>query len=1212
MKVFDGFTNMYPVTKTLRFELVPQRGTKEAMEAEIAKDERRAQFYKEVKRILNDYHRNFINETLENWEISNLKEFYDAFLQKKGKIEKQVEDQIQKEIETQKEKMKKQITARFKESERWKTLFSKEVITNDLMNFVIEDSDKKYVEEFVRFTTYFSGFNENKENMYGDKKGSILHRLIEENLIDFAENIRSMGEVKKKIGKDEYEELNGICQKLLMTDIDDIFSIDYYSKCLTQNGITLYNSVLGGKTNEKGEKIQGINEYINLYNQKNTKKLPLFRMLYKQILSPIESLSFIDAMIINDEEVVDVITKIWNKIVEELTNKTNIEKLFLYVLDSDKEKLFLKYDVISDFSNKICGNWSFFIEAIEKDYDEKYLKGKSITDKYLEKKEKEIKKNKQYSFSYIEQCINKHFNQNIDIAKYIVDTVIGENGLFQGIFTTYSSISSLLQEENPIIKDNKNNVALIKTFLDSLKDLESFVRKVKIEDEIEKDSLFYSGISNIYKELCLINAPYNMVRNYVTKKPYSDEKVKMNFDCSTFLAGWDVSKEKDNLAVMLEKDNKYYLAVLRDKRVFDECNYVAGKTNYKKMYYKLIPGSNKQIPRIVFANSNKELFAPSKRILDIYERKTFMKGDKFVKEDLWELVDFYKHCLQVYPGWVDFNYEFSPTNTYESINNFYNEVDAQSYKTDFKEWSSDYIDSLVDDGKIYLFQLYNKDFSTYSTGKKNLYTLYWNAVFNQNNDINDIKYKLNGQAEMFYRKASILDNAKVVHYEGETKKNKNPRNDKEGLVFPHEITKDKRYTVDKFHFHVSITANPFSDNKLTLNDAVRNVLRKNEGVNIIGIDRGERNLVYYTIVNRKGEILKQESLNVINNMDYNNLLSERAKESEKAKRNWEEIGGIKNIKSGYLSLVVHELAKIMIENNAILVLENLNIGFVRGRQKIEKQIYQSFENALIKKLNYLVFKDCKANEVGGIYNALQLTNKTSSFGNNAIQEGFLFYVNAWNTSKIDPISGFVNFFKTKYVSVEKSKEFFSKFDSISFENDLFKFKFNYNQFNEKACGKLDWEIYSYGNRIKNYRDEKGFFRPEHYNLTQRLQRIFEKNNINYLLNLKEQIVSMNTKDFFVELLDVFSMIVKMRNSDGNQDYIISPVMCNGKFYDSRKTNEKYPKDADANGAYNIARKGLIILDRIDNSSAGDKIALNISNTEWLQYVQSNGKSNTDF
>ena len=75
--------------------------------------------------------------------------------------------------------------------------------------------------------------------------------------------------------------------------------------------------------------------------------------------------------------------------------------------------------------------------------------------------------------------------------------------------------------------------------------------------------------------------------------------------------------------------------------------------------------------------------------------------------------------------------------------------------------------------------------------------------------------------------------------------------------------------------------------------------------------------------------------------------------------------------------VTIELSKMMVEHNAIVVMEDLNFGFKRGRFAVERQIYQKFENMLIEKLNYLVFKDKKVTEHGGVLNAYQLTNKSS-------------------------------------------------------------------------------------------------------------------------------------------------------------------------------------------------------------------------------------------
>jgi CRISPR-associated protein Cpf1 len=80
----------------------------------------------------------------------------------------------------------------------------------------------------------------------------------------------------------------------------------------------------------------------------------------------------------------------------------------------------------------------------------------------------------------------------------------------------------------------------------------------------------------------------------------------------------------------------------------------------------------------------------------------------------------------------------------------------------------------------------------------------------------------------------------------------------------------------------------------------------------------------------------------------------------------------------------------------------------------------------------------------------------------------------------------------------------------------------------------------------------------------------------------------------------------MKNSIINSeiDYIISPVANeNGGFFDSRFDNSNLPKNADANAAYNTARKGLMLLEKIRDSEIGKKVDMKITNTEWLNFVQ---------
>ena len=447
--------------------------------------------------------------------------------------------------------------------------------------------------------------------------------------------------------------------------------------------------------------------------------------------------------------------------------------------------------------------------------------------------------------------------------------------------------------------------------------------------------------------------------------------------------------------------------------------------------------------------------------------------------------------------------------------------------------------------------------------------------------------------------------------------NKNVQNSKNASTFDYDIVKDRRYTVDKFQFHVPITINFKSVGRPNVNEYVMDIIRNNGIEHIIGIDRGERHLLYLSLIDLKGNIVKQMTLNDIKqneespfSTNYKDLLVEREGNRTEARRNWKKIENIKDLKVGYLSQVVHVIAQMMVEYKAIVVLEDLNMGFMRGRQKIERSVYEQFEHMLIDKLNFYVDKKKDVNSPGGLLHGLQLANKFESFAKLGKQSGCLFYIPAWNTSKIDPVTGFVNMLDTRYENIDSSRIFFLKFDSIRYnqEKDWFEFAFDYNNFHNKLDGtKTKWILCTYGTRIRTFRnpDKLNQWDNEEVVLTDEFKKVFVNAGINIHGNLKEAICSLAKREHLESLMHLMKLLLQLRNSKTNSevDYMLSPVAENGVFYDSRSSNGNLPIDADANGAYNIARKGLWVLRQIQDSKPGDKLNLALSNKEWLRFVQ---------
>ena len=429
-----------------------------------------------------------------------------------------------------------------------------------------------------------------------------------------------------------------------------------------------------------------------------------------------------------------------------------------------------------------------------------------------------------------------------------------------------------------------------------------------------------------------------------------------------------------------------------------------------------------------------------------------------------------------------------------------------------------------------------------------------------------------------------------------------------------------------------ITLNFKNQGLVNINELVNSKIKTTNEIYSIGIDRGERNLLYVCVVNSKGEIVHQQSLNEIINeyngitfkTDYHKLLDNKEDKRDKARKNWTTIENIKELKEGYLSQVIHKIVELTEKYNAIIVIEDLNMGFKNSRVKVEKQVYQKFESMLINKLNYLVFKEKEENEPGGLYKAYQLTNKFDSFKKLGKQTGILFYIPAWCTSKIDPVTGFVNLFNTKYENLNKAIDFVKNFEEIRFNGDENYFEFivdDYSKFTDRLSeSKKDWVICSNSDRILTYRnpDKNNEWDSKTVILTDGFKNLFEKYNIS-LKNIKSDIIEKadakffngtKEKDGFIGFMHLFKLVVQMRNSNSktSEDYIISPVKNkNNEFYDSRICSNKLPKDADANGAYNIARKGLMLIEQIKNTAPENpgKIKYNITNKEWLKWVQKN-------
>ena len=1205
IKKIDSFINQYQLSKTLRFKLIPQGETLANFKKNniLEADKNRADNFNAIRKFADELlHKSFIEKVLSKIKIPlDVLQDYN-----KNRDDSRMLKTISKTI-------RENISDHFAADPDYNNLFGERMIAN-LYQKISDEKQKQVVSYFNSFASYFVKFDKNRKNLYtgAGKATEIAYRIVDQNLPKFLDNI----EIWKKISPTVFPEkllrkINKDLSKLEKgLDVSALFQLNSFNKVLSQSGIDRYNQILGGYSTRDNTKIRGLNEYINKYNQKNKTKHPTLKQLYKQVLSDRGTISYIPPAFISDTELLTAIRTFWNGSEQEEIPATSaivkqITELFAHIQDYDPAGLFIAARSVTSLSHKVYGSWDVLREGLGKNFSD--TKSKSYSLKELQEAGNTAQDDAvslSEKIKSIASSLKLLLENAYKAAKVLIDNK-GDTAVFNG------KISAKVKE---------SNITLIREFLDSVKDFQQWAKLLTgTGKESGKDESFYCQFTPLYDTLDAITPLYNKVRNYLTRKPYSTNKIKLNFDYSEFLKGWDKNKEKSSAGIILLKDGYYYLGIIKaDNKKHSPLENIPklteGESTYKKMVYKQLKST--ALNQVFFAEKWRDKFKPSPEIIRIKDEKTY----KTDIEALYNLIDFYKKCFEKHEEWEEnFHFQFSDTKEYPKIDEFLSDVEDQGYKISFEDISEAYINQMVKDGRLYLFQIYSKDFSSFSKGTPNMHTLYFKALFNKAN-LKDGIFKLDGGTEMFYREASIPRD--VTHPKNQPIGTKNPDNPVKKKTFDYDLIKDKRYTEDQFMLNIPIKLNFKAARKGKFNQKVRDVIREHEKNYVIGIDRGERNLIYVCVINEKGSIVEQFSLNDIVNeykggkitTHYHQLLDVKEKDRDDARRNWTTIANIKELKEGYISQVVHKICLLIEKYDAIVAMENLNQGFKRGRQKVEKQVYQKFEKMLIDKLNFYADKKRPTDKNGGILKAYQLTTAFQSFEQMKWQNGFVFYVSPGWTSKIDPVTGFINLLKVKYSSVADSQKFFGAFDRVRFdkkkgyycfEMDLDKLKDWISAKNLKPQ-KTRWTVCSYGDRIETFKNKKGQYETRTVTLTEEFNKLFRQYGIDTSAeDLRPAITGQTEKDFFAALSRLLHLTLQIRNSwpGTSEDYLISPVQDDkGNIFDSRKAKGDMPENADANGAYHIARKALWIIDNKIKSKAPAK-EIGIKDNEWLDFAQ---------
>ncbi len=1191
---------------------------------------------------------------------------------------------------------------------------------------------------------YFDKFFQTRKNFYstGEESTAIAFRIINQNLRRFIQNIEKYESIKEKV----VDLLKA--EKNLDVNFDEVFSLHNYNTCLLQDGIDAYNRAIGGFVDEKTDaKIPGINQLVNEYRQKTKEKLGFLTMLDKQIHS--EKDAFMEA-IEDDEELLGYI----NNFTKGADYKFSaMRKLFLNIAQDQSQYNLEKIYISSNEFVRSGTRWFFDFETIQNKLLETG-KSKAWKDIYKTRGLGGFKFDKDKSeIKYPSHIISKHLagvlgdlsgntdllNKRYSIAEEKPKRLRGIDFSLQGIagffyaflfeiekqFERVQVIDGASENATELIgydvfrpeidhvttQNISQNKSVIKNYFDSSLHIYQIIKYFAPEkkrqwlEALELDDNFYNdantGLKSVFYDenamsksaYDLIVREYNLVRNYLTQKPYSTDKWLLKFDTQTLAKGWDRNKEKDNASIILRKDGRYYLGIMHpnSKDLFLPKNQkeYAG-IGFEKMAYAQMASPSKDIQNFLVIDGKtvrktgrkdrdgvnrqleriKDEFLPQK-INNIRKQKTYLKSNEnFSVQDANMFIDYYKdRLIDYYKG----RFEFLFRDIYSDFKEFSDHVGEQTYWIKFEDVSETFLAEKSRKGEIYIFEIQNKDWNLKDgqpkEGAKNLQTVYWEGLFDDVNKQKNFVLKLGGLAELFFRPKTPkekwrykvrdkITNKYIFSILNETTGKIEPIKEN----YPGAIVDKKRFTEDKMFFHCPITLNRTAPTAYSkddgmssvlpdLNQAVQNVIREQkQPMRIIGIDRGEKHLAYISVIDEDGKILLSKTLNG----NYAEVLAERAKDRIRSRQDWSDVEQIKDTKKGFVSHMVHEVVSMALEYNAVIALEKLNFGFKQKRSAIEKSIYQQFEKQLLQKLSLVVDKKILyADDVGGVLNALQLASPISAMRDIGHQDGIVFFVPAEYTSSTDPVTGWR---KHIYLnSGEKLKEHFENRDIVLYYNEeqcSHIFKYDQKTF-DTNLSTYPWEMRVYTPRIVRFKSEQGYWDTKKmdkdlldylfnaWNFTDEekkssdISRIISTKLSNGELDEKKDWRNGPKKrkeSFFDGLLYILNQVQNMRNSTSESsknktnrnaaDYIASPVVGGLITYADTYTNEEFTREkllslykgdnkeefvnefnADALGAYNIARKGLMMLERIKNNS--EKPDLFIKRQDWDKWAQEN-------
>ena len=1236
---FSAMKNLFPVSKTISFRGVPVGSTVEKMkEKRVLKDADDYAEYRQTVKVAGDrIIKDFINRSLRHASLKvhsdgsmdSIEEYSDLLFNETDRTKRE------KTLAAIGKKLKAKLAETYTETQKdFIDNLSKDKFFKEVLDGAALTAEERTANDAIKAnTTYMEDYRKHRMQLFDPKFTgyNITNRCIDDNLPIHLHNCK----VWEKIGPFIVDDLKPVFEHIkdatCAVEVGEMFTPEMFNVLLAQGDIEAYNNIIGGVSLSERKMLNGVNNIVQVYNSraKKDEKLPAMKKLKKQILSDREPLSWLPEAIGDDNELRDIVESLINNY-HTMCESVPADKA---TASPDLSLVFIDKKNLEGFSNAAYGRFYIAENAVIDELKRNNPKRpRKSPEKYEADIKKLFKKIDRFSLAYLDRCVNAYNPALCPDSASVLRNIVKNEAAVEVKIKEYRKILAEAADNDNPLRQNGSVRKATRILMDAMMELHHLIARYSLKDMPQSyDIAFYELVEEDAQNAKTFIKAYNRVRNYMTKKPYSTKKVRLYFGIPTLGKGWSSTKEYTNRILLFTEGNDIYFGIVpkscsnltrRGDGTLKEDILQGPGEQIQKVEMQYIPDAGKALGNMFFnANWMKEgEVRPSAELIALHDdlHDQVKSARTLTEEEKNAMIDYFKACIATVKHWEAFGFEFKPSEAYETLSDFYDNVTEQGLLMSKKDVSKQNVLDAVERGDLYLFRLDNQDMHKAHHGRDGNPTVWIREAVSCDPKA---AIRLCGNVAMYYRKASLT--RKVTHPAGVAMENKNPDNPRKTRTLSYDLVKNKRFTEDQFSFNIPITINYKADKRndrsIVVNDFANGIIKEHPDMPVLGINRGERNLISYAVTAPDGHILEQGNFNVIGGFDFRELLAARERERKNNKQNWENINDIKNLKEGYMSLVVGEVVKLVQKYHCVIAMESLDNDFKNSRQKFERNVYSNFESSLARKLTLLTDKDAARRSS----ESLQLASN-NTFGDFEVQNGILFQTFPWMISQTDPVTGFINRLSLFHKDNETSEEYLKKFESFRYnrKDDLFELTFDNSKVQpERETGKKKvWTICTYGERIENTLNENNTAMVDiHHDLTAEMKDLLDEAGIKYDAgrDILDKVAEKRSGVFYKAFFDLLRLTVRLSswNNDLREYRIIGCTRDkDGRFYDSRRCPDGMPQDADVNAAWNIARRVHRILKNIrefnpknppldENGKALKSPRKGVSQAEWFEMVQ---------